>query len=149
MKLTTGILLALAVLIPGVFAFARTAPQGAATKRQGPSEVERGRYLVEDVAMCGECHTPRDSRGQLEMNEWLQGSPIWIVPVKQDANWAQRAPAIAGLPGLTDEEVERVLERGIGPEGETLRRPMHIYHMTHEDAKAIVAYLNSLPRAIH
>jgi hypothetical protein len=47
---------------------------------------------------------------------------------------------------LTEEEAERVLEKGTGPQGEVLRPPMHIYHMKHEDAKAIVAYLSSLPR---
>ena len=64
-------------------------------------------------------------------------------------NWAERAPDLAGLPGLTEKEDERVLEMGTGPAGETLRPPMHAYHMTHGDAKAIVAYLNSLPRPIH
>jgi len=113
------------------------------------SEIERGRYLVEDVAMCGECHTPRDARGELNRNAWLQGAPIWIMPVKSNPNWAPSAPALAGFPSFTEEEAERVLERGIGPEGETLRPPMHIYHMKPEDAKAIIAYLKSLPLVQH
>jgi hypothetical protein len=50
-------------------------------------------------------------------------------------------PPIAGLPGLSVEQAERVLEKGIGPQGEVLRPPMHIYHMKHADAKAIIAYL--------
>lgn len=112
-------------------------------------EIERGRYLVEEVAKCGECHTPRDARGELDQQAWLQGASIWIRPVRPIANWADRAPALAGLPSFTDQEVERVLEHGIGPEGETLRPPMHIYHMSHEDAQAIVAYLKSLPEKIH
>jgi hypothetical protein len=41
--------------------------------------------------------------------------------------------------------MERVLEKGIGPQGEALRPPMHIYHMTPADGKAIIAYLKSLP----
>jgi mono/diheme cytochrome c family protein len=127
---------------------ARTAK--AAQKSQPPkatqdSQVERGRYLVEDVAMCFECHTPRRADGQLETNAWLQGAPIWIVPVHPNSNWAQHAPALAGFPSFTEEEGERVLEKGEGPEGEVLRPPMHIYHMKPEDAKAIIAYLKSLP----
>jgi mono/diheme cytochrome c family protein len=117
----------------------------AADKR----EIERGRYLVEEVAMCGECHTPRNTQGELDKEAWLQGAPIWITPVRPIPNWADRVPALAGLPSFTDEEVERVLERGMGPEGETLRPPMHIYHMNHEDARAIVAYLKSLPEKVH
>ncbi|HKV23487.1 MAG TPA: c-type cytochrome [Candidatus Acidoferrum sp.] len=109
------------------------------------AQIERGRYIVEDVAMCGECHSPRDANGELDQHAWLQGAPIWIMPVKPDPNWAMRAPALAGFPSFTEEQGERILERGIGPQGETIRRPMHIYHMSHEDAKAVIAYLKSLP----
>ncbi len=112
------------------------------------NEIARGKYLVEEVAKCGECHTPRDASGDLDRQAWLKGAPIWIQPVRPIKNWADRAPTLAGLPGFTEEEAERVLEQGIGPEGETLRPPMHIYHMTHADAKAIVAYLNSLPKPL-
>jgi len=56
-------------------------------------------------------------------------------------------PPLAGLPSLTEEQAERVLEQGVGPEGEALRQPMHIYRMNLADAKAIVAYLKSLPTA--
>jgi mono/diheme cytochrome c family protein len=107
--------------------------------------VERGRYLVEDVAMCGECHTPRDSQGNLDRSRWLEGAPIWIVPVHRDSNWANRAPALAGFQGFTDEQGEQILEKGVGPNGLPIQEPMHIYHMSHDDALAIIAYLKSLP----
>jgi len=112
------------------------------------AEVERGRYLVEEVAKCTECHTPRKSNGDLDSGAWLQGAPIWIMPVRPIRNWADHAPALAGLPSFTDEQAERVLEKGEGPQGETLRPPMHIYHMKHEDARAIIAYLKSIPPAM-
>ncbi len=108
-------------------------------------EMERGRYLVEEVAKCAECHTPRNARGELDREAWLQGAPIWIMPVRPIPNWADRAPALTGFGSYTEEQGERILEKGTGPEGETLRPPMHIYHMKHEDAKAIIAYLRSLP----
>lgn len=120
-----------------------------ATVSPDKAEIERGRYLVEDVAMCGECHSPRNAQGELDHNAWLQGGPIWIMPVHPVSNWADHVPALAGFPSFTEEEGERVLERGIGPEGETLRPPMHIYHMSHEDAKAVIAYLKSLPLSNH
>src|SRR5256885_16759270 len=112
-------------------------------------EIDRGRYLVEEVAKCAECHTPRKPDGDLDANAWLRGAPIWIRPVAPIQNWADRAPALAGLPSFTDEQAEKVLESGTGPNGEALRAPMHIYHMTHSDALAIVAYLKSLPAEIH
>jgi mono/diheme cytochrome c family protein len=109
--------------------------------------VEHGRYLVEDVAMCEECHTPRDAEGNLDESRRLQGAQIWIMPVHSNPNWANNAPPLAGFGGYTDEQGEDILERGVGPNGETIRQPMHIYHMNHADAQAIIAYLRSLPSA--
>lgn len=123
--------------------------QAKASPSPDKAQVERGRYLVEDVAMCGECHSPRNSAGELDQHAWLQGAPIWIQPVAPIPNWADHAPALAGFPSFSDEQGERVLEQGIGPEGEVLRPPMHIYHMSHADAKAIIAYLRSLPAPRH
>ena len=97
--------------------------------------------------MCVECHTPRDSQGALRTDAWLAGAPVWIKPVAPIQNWADHAPSLAGWPSFTEDQGERVLEKGTGPEGEQLRPPMHIYHMKHEDAKAIIAYLKSLPRS--
>jgi mono/diheme cytochrome c family protein len=138
------------VFIPSIFLFLFAwstvdgSPQNA-QKNSANAAVERGRYLVEEVAKCAECHTPRNAKGELEQGEWLQGATIWIMPIHPDPNWAERVPPLAGLPGLTDEQAERVLENGTGPQGETLRPPMHIYHLKPEDAKAIIAYLRTLP----
>ena len=117
------------------------------TNKATNSEIEHGRYLVEEVAKCPECHTPRNERGELREDAWLSGATIWIRPVAPIPNWADHVPAIAGWPSFTEAQGERILERGTGPQGEELRPPMHIYHMKHEDAKAIIAYLKSLPRS--
>jgi mono/diheme cytochrome c family protein len=140
------IFLAGAVLLgPRIFSRANAAaPQKNSTAaQQGP--VERGRYLVEDVAMCGECHTPRDANGELDNSRPLQGASTWILPVHPTTKWATRAPALAGFLGFTDEQGADILERGRGPNGLSIQPPMHIYHMNHADATAIIAYLKSLP----
>ena len=151
MRMVTRGLAAAAILIPALLIVSRGSSQAqkANPTTTANAQIERGRYLVEEVAMCGECHTPRNAQGELDKQAWLQGSPIWIMPVKPIPDWADNAPALAGLPGMSEEEAERVLEQGTGPEGEVLRPPMHIYHMKPEDAKAIIAYLNSLPRIRH
>jgi len=123
----------------------RFAMPGPPTK----AEIERGRYLVEEVAKCPECHTPRKPNGELDSAAWLPGAPIWIKPVTAIPNWADQAPALAGLPSLTEAQAEKVLEDGTGPNGEDLRPPMQIYHMAPADARAIVAYLKSLPTEVH
>lgn len=37
--------------------------------------LERGRYLVEGLAHCGECHTPRNAVGALDRARWMGGAP--------------------------------------------------------------------------
>jgi hypothetical protein len=142
-----------AISLAAVFGAARLASResSAAQQQKAPGvssqqgQIERGRYLAEDVAMCQECHTPRDANGNLDRAHWLQGAPIWIMPVHPDTNWAMRAPALAGFLGFTDAQGEKVLEEGIGPDGLPIQPPMHIYHMNRADAQAIIAYLRSLP----
>jgi mono/diheme cytochrome c family protein len=111
------------------------------------SQIEHGRYLVEDVGMCEECHTPRDDNGNLDESRRLQGAAIWITPVHPTTNWAMRAPALAGFPGFSEAQGEQILENGVGPNGLAIQPPMHIYHMTPADAQAVIAYLRSLPSA--
>ena len=38
-------------------------------------EHERGRYLVEAVGHCAECHTPRGPLGALDTARWMEGAP--------------------------------------------------------------------------
>ncbi len=123
----------------------KSAKKSAATPAANQSQIDRGKYLVENVGMCEECHTPRLVNGDLDESRRLQGAAIWIMPVHTMTNWAMRAPALAGLPGFTDPEAETVLEQGIGPNGIPIQPPMHIYHMAPADAQAIVAYLRSMP----
>src|SRR5579871_5838857 len=42
------------------------------------SSVKRGKYIVENVAMCERCHTPRDEHGQPDRGRWLMGGPLQI-----------------------------------------------------------------------
>lgn len=118
---------------------AATMPAGS-----NASEIERGRYLVEQVARCSDCHTPRDASGELDHSKWLQGASVWIMPVKTKPAWALNAPALAGFV-YSDQQGQDILERGIGTNGIPIQPPMHAYHLHHEDAVAIIAYLRSLP----
>jgi mono/diheme cytochrome c family protein len=110
------------------------------------SEIERGRYLVEEVARCAECHTPRDSNGALDRSAWLRGAPIWVRPVQSKEAWSMRAPGLAKF-SYSDQQAQDILERGIGTNGNPIQPPMHTYHLHHADAVAIIAYLRSLSRA--
>lgn len=106
--------------------------------------IARGKYLVEQVAMCIDCHTPRDQKGQFIRERWLQGGPLDFQPVHPMPIFASNAPGIAGLPGWTEAEAVKLLQTGLGLEGKPLRPPMPMYKMSKADAAAVVAYLKSL-----
>src|SRR4051794_11803289 len=55
-------------------------PRPAAPVNADPALVKRGEYLINQVAHCGECHTPRDARGRLDLGRHLQGAKMWFTP---------------------------------------------------------------------
>lgn len=139
-------------LFVGHFLFPHPLAQTAERRSDAPAAetsssaalIERGKYLVERVAMCIDCHSPRTPTGEFDQKRWLQGSVLDFAPRHPIPNWTDIAPAIAGLPGYTEEEAIRLLESGIAPNGKPLRPPMPPYRMNREDARAVVAYLKSL-----
>ena len=119
----------------------------ASTDNQTASnrEVARGKYLVEQVAMCVQCHTPRNASGQLLLTRYLQGAAIPVpAPANFQIDWAYKAPAIAGLPGYTRQEGIRLLMDGITPDRRTPKPPMPKFRLSRADAEAVVDYLKSL-----
>ena len=109
------------------------------------ARVARGRYLTHDVAMCVQCHTPRRDDGSLDELSLFQGAPVpYDAPPFPRMRWASRAPAIAGLPGFTDEDEIALLTTGHRPFGKPPDPPMPPFRFSREDAAAIVAYLRTL-----
>jgi mono/diheme cytochrome c family protein len=101
------------------------------------SVVEYGRQLVEDVAKCGDCHTPRKTGGEFDRSERLKGarlpkaSPDLTTSGHLFARWGERG-------------IVKFLETGFDPEGHAADSHMPAYKLRPHDAKAIVAYLKSL-----
>ncbi|HTR26052.1 MAG TPA: cytochrome c [Terriglobales bacterium] len=108
-------------------------------------DLARGKYLVEGVAMCGQCHTPRDSEGNLDRSRWLQGAPVPWAPANAGAmGWPMIAPRIGGNPPASDADMVKLLTTGIWTNGKTLHFPMMPFRMNEGDAKAVVAYLKTV-----
>ena len=121
------------------------AAQLAAAQSNTAAQNARGRYLVERVGMCGECHTPRDEKGMPLPGRALAGAPIDFKPLNP-MPWATTAPEIAGLPGWKDEQVVTFLMTG-KLDGKAPNPPMPGYRLSASDARAVVAYLRSLGSA--
>lgn len=139
----------LLIMVAGVYVAARTgetkqAERGVKTSRNGDL-IARGQYIVEGVAACGDCHTPRDENGVSDRTRWLKGAPVFFQPAQAVPGWPIVAPRLAGLPPGSDAEIVALLTTGIWPQtGKPLRLPMPRFQMTRSDAEAVVAYLKSL-----
>jgi mono/diheme cytochrome c family protein len=107
--------------------------------------VAQGHYLVHNVAMCVQCHSPRDAAGNLSETELLVGGDLRVqFGYQNNWNWAYRPPMIAGLPGYTDEQAMRLLTEGVTRTGAPPRPPMPPFRLSEDDARAVIAYLRSL-----
>lgn len=113
-------------------------------KSKGSAQIARGKYLVEQVAMCVDCHSPRGPTGEFVRERWLQGAPLSFKNTVPMPRWADVAPPLAGLPGWTEAQIVTLLTTGKGQKGEPPEPPMPEYRMTKDDAAAVAAYLASL-----
>jgi mono/diheme cytochrome c family protein len=113
-----------------------------------PAAEQRGAYLVRHLGHCGECHTPRNIFGALNVDNELAGSP-------------KGSPA-GGAPNLTSDpdrgigrwsaaDLEFFLEVGMKPDGDFAGGGMaavvdeNTALLSKENRAAITAFLRSLP----
>ncbi|MES2695941.1 MAG: c-type cytochrome [Verrucomicrobiota bacterium] len=107
--------------------------------------IVRGRYLVEHVGLCADCHTPRNEKGEFVRNLWLKGAPLGMKPLFP-MPWAPAAPPLAGLPTMNEAQARIFLTTGKRHDGSRPLPPMPEYRFGEDDATAVVAYLKSLAK---
>jgi mono/diheme cytochrome c family protein len=112
--------------------------------------VERGRYLIEHVSLCGDCHTPRNFIGVPKRDLYLAGAkdgPLGekvpnITPDKETGigDWSQNDIAELLLTGTKPD-----LDNAQGLMAEVVEGTSVGYkNMTREDALAIADYLKTI-----
>jgi mono/diheme cytochrome c family protein len=118
--------------------------------------VERGRYLVENVAACSNCHTPRDAMGALIPELALSGVDCFIPgPNGECLNVSNLTNHETGLLRWTDDEIKRMIRDGVrpGPGGDEplfSEMPSFVFHNTTDhDLDAEIAYLRTVPGVDH
>ena len=118
--------------------FAPNAAQGA--------QWNRGAYLAEALAHCGECHTPRNLAFALNNRQKFGGA--------ETAGWHAfniTSDKATGIGGWSDDDVSAYLTTGhalnrgtaAGPMGEAVDESFS--HMAASDIRALVVYLRSVP----
>jgi hypothetical protein len=108
------------------------------------TQVERGKYLVEQVARYGDCHSPVNERGEPIPGKELRGGALMFKPAIPIPVWADKAPNITGLRGWDEDAAIKFLMTGIAYNDLPARPPMPPYRLNRQDAEAIVAFLKSL-----
>ena len=106
-------------------------------------QLERGRYLVEGLAHCGECHTARNALGALQRDKWLGGAP--------NPSGKGTIPNIT--PGKLDWSAGDLVEyftSGFTPEYDSAGGDMaevisNLAQLPKSDREAIAAYLKAIP----
>lgn len=118
-------------------------PKGWALKDAATPEIERGRYLVEALGHCGECHTPRNALGGLQISRWLGGAP--------------NPSGKGNIPNITtakldwiDSDVLAYFTTGFTPDFDTVGGHMvdvveNLSAMPEAELIAIIAYLRAVP----
>jgi hypothetical protein len=139
-SLAAGTLLACAAV---AFATASNLNRRTVSAQAPDPLIERGRYLVENVGMCADCHTARTEKGEFDRSRWLMGAALPFQPTVP-MPWSPVAPPIAGLPSMTEAQGLDYLKSGKLPDGSMSRPPMPEFRFDHDDAVAVVAYLKSL-----
>ena len=122
-------------------------PYGQSSPPRPKADVlARGKYIVDRVSMCGDCHTPRGEKGEPVAEKYLQGADLGVEPTIPIPGFARLAPDITAkaLTRWSAEDLAKAFEVGKRPNGEPFRPPMPGYRMDRKDAEAVAVYLKSL-----
>lgn len=116
-------------------------PAGGFPEKNGETaEATRGRYLVDALGHCGECHTPRDLTMAMIPSRYLQGARI------EGVDAPDITPAGVARLGFTADGLARYMRAGLGPQGAMTFAMYDVVehstrYLTDADAAAMAAYL--------
>ncbi len=123
--------------------FDRTPFRPDATKS---AEWNRGAYLVNHLAHCGECHTPRGRMGAMKRDMFLAGAPDIEGGIAPNITPDEET----GIGKWSESAIIDVLKSGLLPDGDTVGGAMTdvvnhgTSHLNDADLKAMAVYLKSV-----
>jgi mono/diheme cytochrome c family protein len=109
-------------------------------------EWNRGAYLVNHLAHCGECHTPRGGMGGMNRGMYLAGAPDIEGGIAPNITPDEET----GIGKWSEAAIIEVLKSGLLPDGDTVGGAMTdvvnhgTSHLNDADLKAVAVYLKSV-----
>ncbi len=137
---------AFAVLCAAALAAAGAIPAAAQTYR------DRGAYLVNALAACGNCHTPRDPLGNPLAGMELAGGHEFDIEAGHIVGTNITPDQETGIGTWTVGQIVNSLRNGARPDGTIIGPPMPISFyrdLSDRDAEAIALYLKSVKPVRH
>ncbi len=130
---------------------------GAAPAQAPKTGIERGRYLVDHVSLCGDCHTPRNWIGVPKQSLYMAGADEKSGPLGEAV--ANITPdKETGIGDWKRDDIAEVLISGTKPDLDNVQGLMYeviqgtphgFKDMKKEDALAIADYLKTVPAIKH
>ena len=115
---------------------------------QKPGSLERGKYLMESIVACGNCHMARGPQGQPLPEKGLSGGMLFDeAPFKAYASNITPDPE-TGIGKWTDAQLAKAIREGIRPDRTVIGppMPMEFYrHLSDDDLASIIAYVRAQP----
>lgn len=111
------------------------------------SVIERGRYLVRDLANCAQCHGDPTQMAALQGGAEipLSGGFRWDIPPGVIVARNITADVETGIGGFEDRALARALRHGVGRDGRALLPFMELQGLSDEDLVAVISYLRTQP----
>ncbi len=113
----------------------------------GPDQLTHGRYLVETIAGCGNCHTPHLPDGSLDNSMAFAGAFVIEEPVFKAYARNITPDMETGIGSWTEDQIVNAIRNGQRPDGTFLGPPMSFAwykRMSDTDAYAIAAYMKTV-----
>jgi mono/diheme cytochrome c family protein len=95
-------------------------------KAQKPGSVERGKYLMEGVVACGNCHFARGPQGQPLFDKGLSGGMLFDEPPFKAYASNITPDADTGIGKWTDAQLAKAIREGVRPDKSLIGPPMPI-----------------------
>ena len=121
----------------------------AATTASAQAPAQRGKYLVEGILTCGNCHTPRGPGGVLDTKRLHAGGPqVWDTPEYTVRPSNITPDKASGIGAWNADQVKRAMREGKRPDGQQIspQMPYAFYKIfTPSDLDAVTAYVLAQP----